>query len=151
VFNSGTIDWADGLQDDAHVQKITENIVNELCSTHPGLNLKVDQLKKRWFSTTILGSQELDVSDIDVDTLRLSGAATTSQFGRWSFPSESQVDVNRDGFVDLVAEFHFREKDLEPVGDEMCLEGYIAEKAFKICNAMDLGARIRSRLGRPGY
>jgi len=78
---------------------------------------------QRTLSVAILGSEDLDVRDLDPRSLRLGpdeAAWTPFRRGRgWTH----RRDVNRDGQLDLVVRFAARDAGLAPGDAEICLTG----------------------------
>jgi hypothetical protein len=132
VFNAGTIDWTDGLDSDPYVTQITENVVNRLCKTHPGLDVEVKQASRHWFAATMYGSEKLDVSDVDARSLRLSGARPLL-IVRHKFLSRDDLDLDEDGFPDIVAIFYLRHSQLRDLDEQACLSGEISSYGFLDC------------------
>jgi len=70
----------------------------------------------------ILGSDSLDVFDVDVTTLSFGpGGATPVHLDNGAVAAEHYEDVNDDGFTDLVT--HYVQKEALPVEPEACLTG----------------------------
>jgi hypothetical protein len=67
----------------------------------------------------VFGSEDLDVEDLDVDSLRFGpdGAATAHDLTDPSTWNEHLDDVNRDGFMDLMTHYRADESGIAP-GDE---------------------------------
>jgi len=65
----------------------------------------------------ILGSAELDVTQVDVSTLDFEGATPTHNAGG------HLVDVNDDGFLDLVSHYRTQETGITEGQTEACLTG----------------------------
>ena len=65
----------------------------------------------------ILGSDTFDVTQIDVSTLDFEGAAPTHNAGG------HLVDVNDDGFLDLVSHYRTQETGITEGQTEACLTG----------------------------
>jgi hypothetical protein len=64
----------------------------------------------------ILGSERLDASDVDRETLALGPAGAAARFVRLR-------DVNGDGVPDLLAAFRTSESNIAPDADQVCLSG----------------------------
>ena len=68
----------------------------------------------------VFGSADLDVADLDVDSLRFGpdGAATAHDLTDPSGWNEHQSDVNGDGLMDLMTHFRVKESGFV-TGDEL--------------------------------
>jgi hypothetical protein len=86
----------------------------------------------------ILGSEEVDVRDVDVTTLAF-GPGQAAPALDLTYPLIywlSLGDVNRDGEDDLRATFLYGEAEL-PLGEsEACLTGEIADVPFEACDTV---------------
>jgi hypothetical protein len=87
-----------------------------------------------------LGSEFLDVSNIDFDTLRFgpAGAPPAHKHGHYE-------DVNDDGYTDLVTHHRTQETGIEDGDTEACLEGVIGDTPFVACDHI---TTVPSRMGR---
>jgi formylglycine-generating enzyme required for sulfatase activity len=80
-------------------------------------------------SVTILGSNTVDVTKIDGTTLRFGpNGATPVQL--------SLMDVNQDGYLDLVAAFGVQDAGLGPGDTPACLQGKIDDQVFQGCTSV---------------
>jgi len=81
---------------------------------------------------TILGSDTVDVTEIDVTTLR---------FGpRFATPLQlSLMDANQDGDLDLVAAFGVQDAGLALGYNQPCLQGQIEDQLFRSCPSVVIG------------
>lgn len=76
---------------------------------------------------TVLGSSSVDVTKIDVTTLRFAPNGAT--------PVSTQI-VSVDGQVDLVASFRVRDTGLAVGDTQACLQGEIGGQPFNGCDAV---------------
>jgi beta propeller repeat protein len=85
-----------------------------------------------------LGSEGVDVHDVDVDSLAFGpgGASTAFDLTNPYLYSLALRDVNRDGRDDLVATFWYGETDLPIGSSEACLTGEIGGRAFEACDTV---------------
>jgi len=90
----------------------------------------------------IEGSDDLDVREIDSDSLRLGPeAAPLSQRGR----ALRYVDANRDGLEDLIARFETRRTGVQHGDEALCLRGAtFAGFAIEGCDEIDTRRPWRS-------
>lgn len=88
--------------------------------------VKIPLPPARRVRVALLGSKELDVSEVDRGTVELGGAKAVAEGGE-------PEDVNRDGFRDLV--FHVAARALEaPSGErEVCITGTASGIPFEGC------------------
>ena len=88
----------------------------------------------------ILGSEELDVRDVDVLSLRFGpdGAPPWSENRRRSPVPIVLGDVNRDERDDLSLRFDVEAAGLPPGTGEACLTGQIGGLPFVACDAVDV-------------
>lgn len=86
---------------------------------------------------TIFGSQEFNVSAIDVETVQLAGTLPLLSRSR-------QRDVNADGVIDMILYFNVRDLNLKFGDTELCLVGKtICGKSFKGCTNIQVVGRRR--------
>jgi uncharacterized membrane protein len=87
-------------------------------------------------AVAMLGSQQLDVREIDVTTLSFGplGAKPSLDLSKPNVYQKSLLDVNGDGFVDLVAFFRARDAGLTTSDTMLCMSGEIAGAAFHSCD-----------------
>lgn len=78
-------------------------------------------------SVTVLGSTTVDVTKIDVTTLRFGPKGAT--------PVSTQI-VSADGQVDLVASFDVQDTGLTTFDTQACLQGTIGGQPFGGCDAV---------------
>jgi len=82
----------------------------------------------------ILGSETIDVSQVDVESLAFGPD------GAQSFPGIKPAhlgDRNRDGFTDLLAHFDMDETGIAPGDTQACLTGEIAGALFEGCDTIE--------------
>lgn len=81
-------------------------------------------------AVAILGSEELDVADVDLATLAFGpdGAAAERK--------AKQVDVDGDGFPDLVTRYRLGDTGIERGDTEACLAGIADGFEFESCDAI---------------
>ncbi len=91
----------------------------------PGLH---DDLK-----LTIEGSETVDISEFDFDSLRLDPGAVRADVPKWA---RKGFDVNRDGHKDLGLSFDIPRAALTPGDDRVCVSGLLAGDAFESCIAL---------------
>ena len=79
----------------------------------------------------LLGSAEFDVMSVDPDSVKF-GRLHQHESGayrlRFAF-----VDVNQDGFLDIVFHFKIKETLLEPTDTEACLHGMLMDATTHFC------------------
>lgn len=89
----------------------------------------------------LLGSQQLDVRDVDPGLLRLGAGEAEPVHGRW-LPRSLRLDLNRDRHADLLAFFELREAEVAFGDTQLCLvaethDGVVLEG----CDAIDASPR----------
>lgn len=87
----------------------------------------------------ILGSEALDVTDIDVGMLAFGpgAAAASHDLTRSGVFEDHLQDVDDDGWVDLVLHFRIEETGVEPDAAEVCLAGETLDgTTFEGCDAI---------------
>jgi hypothetical protein len=94
---------------------------------------------QRRIPVALLGSPELDVTEVDPFSLRFGPGEAHAKwrFFRvlvWWF---AETDVNRDGYADLTFAFDAGEAAIAPGADEACLSGEIGGLPFLACDAVD--------------
>jgi hypothetical protein len=96
----------------------------------------------------ILGSQELDIRDVEVRSLRL-GPAEAEPTRHRGLGRTRRVDVNRDGETDLLVRFDAHEAEI-PGDGVVCLWGGTRDGSLiEGCDSAAVGLE-RERRGRPG-
>jgi len=118
---------------------------------HPGRDdNRVSAGRRGLLPVAILGSDELDVADVDHDSLRLGrGEAEPLSHRRWTWVF--QMDVNGDQHGDLLAIFDVRASGIERGDESVCLAGETLDGgAIEGCDAIDTTPRRwwRRRDGR---
>lgn len=84
-------------------------------------------------AVAILGSEALDVRNVQLASLRFGPEGATSVF-----PPRLE-DVNGDGAIDLVTHYRMRDAGLEVGDTEACLSGVIGATPFDACDAIVTG------------
>ena len=95
-------------------------LVNGVAAILVGVNIKPDKINlkgNRVIPVALLGSDTLDVSQIDLGTLTF-GPAKANPKGRFKFE-----DANGDGVIDLVLDFHTRDIGASLDDILLCLTG----------------------------
>ena len=102
-----------------------------LIDIRPGSLVNPVNLKSRGvLPVAVLGSEELDVSLIDPDTVTLEGVAPRVSGNSTHF--WSLQDVNGDSVLDLMLHFNLQELTIDPESVELTLEGLLTDgTAFK--------------------
>jgi hypothetical protein len=88
---------------------------------------------------TILGSDSLDVADVDVTTLALgpNAAAPSHDFTKPKAFEKHLRDVNGDGSTDLISHYRIDDTGIEPSDTKACLTGKKLDGAsFERCDAI---------------
>ena len=96
----------------AHAGLSTEIDIKPGSDTNP-----INLTSKGVIPVAILGSAFFDASSVDVSTLDFEGAAPTHNAGG------HLVDVNNDGFLDLVSHYRTQETGITEGQTEACLTG----------------------------
>jgi choice-of-anchor B domain-containing protein len=125
--------------------------------------------RRRALRVAILGSNTVDVRDVDLQSLRMGpgNAAPLPVLPQRLGRGPLRVDVNRDRYPDIVLRFGVHDTGLLPDDDEICLTGALDSEDFRACApiepndehgpavsggaspaASSLAARLRQRLGR---
>lgn len=95
---------------------------------------------------TILGSDDFDVTDVDVTTLEFgsAGAMPAHDLTDPATYADHLQDVNMDGFTDLVSHYRQKETGLAPGDTQACLDGAtLGGRPIQGCdsvNVLDPGA-----------
>jgi len=85
----------------------------------------------------ILGSCQVDVTQIDVTTLAFGPlGATASDLTDPTVYEQSLLDVNGDGAIDLLAFFPPNQTGLKTDQTEACLSGELASVPFQACDSV---------------
>jgi hypothetical protein len=82
----------------------------------------------------VLGSDTVDVRDLDADSLAFgpAGAPPVPPFPRLS------LDIDRDGHRDLLASFRVEDAGIDPRDAEACLTGTLEGIPFRACDAVEV-------------
>ena len=108
--------------------------------------------KKKWIrlgrhrsvKVAVLGSEDLDVSEIDARSLRLGpDGAPAKMRGRKHARRRHYRDVNRDGYPDLKIRFKLRKSGIQKGDSEVCLTGSMQDGS--LITGCDTHVRIRKR------
>ena len=106
--------------DDISITPESATLVN--LDIKPGSDLNpVNPKSKGKLPVVLFGSEELDVSTIDLETVLLNGVHLTEKNNGSLFTSLK--DKNRDGFGDLVMRFAMQDLGIEAGMDELLLSG----------------------------
>jgi hypothetical protein len=101
---------------------------------------RIDPRRRSLVSVGLLGSEDLDVRDVDVASLAFGPAGASP----WRVRVVAR-DVNRDGFVDLVARYQPRDTGIARGDDEACLSGETTDGVtFEGCDAVRTPAPPRT-------
>jgi len=86
----------------------------------------------------ILGSEALDVTNVDVTTLRFgpAGAVPAHALEIPEVYVDHLTDVDGDGFVDLVSHYRVSETGIAPGDTSACLTGVIGATSFEACDGI---------------
>jgi choice-of-anchor B domain-containing protein len=85
---------------------------------------------------SILGSATLDVSGIDLGSLRLGPLAASPSGPNEYAQTTGQSSFDDDDFDDRVIKFRMDEIGLSSEDSEICLEGLIGEEVFRSCYSL---------------
>ena len=91
----------------------------------PGSNKNPIHNKEKLVPVAILGSANFDVTNVDIATLTFGpGEAAPVHLKNGQLPPDHYVDVNGDGYLDLVAHFQTLEAGLGSIDvEQACLLG----------------------------
>ena len=111
----------------------------------PGKKKKWIRLgRHRYVKVAVLGSEDLDVSEIDVRSLRLGpDGAHAKMRGRKQARRRHYRDLNRDGYPDLKVRFKLRNSGIQKGDSEVCLTGSMQNGS--LITGCDTHVRIRKR------
>jgi hypothetical protein len=109
---------------------------------------RINQSGRGLISVALLGSDELDVADVDPTTLRFGPgqASPVHELTDSATLAEHIEDVNSDGFADLVSHYEIQQTGLSLDDTESCLRGRLLnERPFEGCDSV----LVFSRRGGP--
>jgi hypothetical protein len=155
VCDSGAVEFVDcdgsGVDDGTEIAQglladRDGNLVPNVCQAVPvAIDVRPRDDRNRIPATrrglvpvALLGSEELDVAEVDVSTLAFGpeGAAPVRAPRLW------HRDVDRDGFVDLVGLFRLSQSGLNVDSTEACLSGALFDGSpFEACDAIQIVRR----------
>jgi hypothetical protein len=94
---------------------------------------RINPFSRGVIAVAILGSESLDVSNVDVTTLAFGPAGAPV-----ALRNDPRLrDTNRDGFDDLVAHFLTEESGIAPGDEEACLTGETLDgRPFGDCDSI---------------
>jgi hypothetical protein len=124
----------------AAVQDLSESSPRVAIDVEPNRDDDEDDVRysRRRVRVAVLGSERVDVREIDVATLRFGPDAAEPMHDlerKWRYRRHLR-DVNRDGFEDLMTHYRVWETGLE-VGDvDACLRGVIDGRPFAACGSV---------------
>jgi hypothetical protein len=96
-------------------------------------------LRHSWpLVVAILGSSNYDVRDVRVESLTLGPQAAVPKrdLRNPSIYRRSLMDINRDGYTDLLAVFSSQDVGFVPGPNEVCLDGRIGDRVFSACDSV---------------
>jgi hypothetical protein len=96
----------------------------------------------------ILGSDTVDVADVDVTTLAFGpdGAMPADDLTKHSVYDDHPSDVNGDGFSDLISKFWTQDAGFAVGDEEACLSGELVDGTlFEGCDSVQIVAPQRSQ------
>ena len=93
----------------------------------------------------LFGDEQLDVMDVDLDSLAFGPDAAPNEMRHWPF--HMTHDFDRDGFLDLVTMFRASRVGITEEVEELCLTGVMASdgRAFGGCDAVEPVVRREHR------
>jgi hypothetical protein len=131
--------WRDVWSDGQQIRILPVYAPQAAIDVIPASDRNVLPRGHRRIPVALLGSPELDVTEVDPFSLRLGPGEAQA---RWRFLWVlvwwfTESDVNRDGYGDLVFAFDARDAAIPPGADEVCLSGEIGGLPFTACDAVD--------------
>jgi Tol biopolymer transport system component len=97
----------------------------------PGAGAKpLPTARNALLAVALLGSADVDVVEVELETLAFGPSGAEPQ------PKSKHVDVDRDGFPDLVTRYRLEETGIVSGDTEACLSGSYDGFAFRSCDAI---------------
>jgi choice-of-anchor B domain-containing protein len=93
--------------------------------------------QRRPIRVVILGSETVDVSEIDQDSLRFGPDEAPPLDHRPQGKRRRFRDVDRDGHLDLAVEFRIGDLGWTDADHEICLNGLLSEDVFSTCASLN--------------
>ncbi len=138
------------------VHPVTEAVAIDI---QPGDDSNTIDLAHTWLTVAILGNNSLDVTQINVDSLRFGASGSENSIERDGRGAKATVvfelvDVNDNGHVDLVVRFEVKRTKLKVGDSEATLTGTMGDgEAFSISqyvNVISSGGNSGRGNGNPG-
>lgn len=126
-------------QADADADGVGDVCDIEYIDIMPGSDKNPINLKKKGvIPVEILGSDLIDVTLVDVSTLRFGpdAAAPSHDLEDPAVYALHLVDTNTDGFMDLVSHYDMQETGIASDNETACLKGQIAGTMFTACDSI---------------
>jgi len=116
------------VADELHSARLAPEIRIDV---RPGAGAKpLPTARNALLAVALLGSADVDVAEVELETLAFGPSGAEPQ------PKTKRVDVDRDGFTDLVTRYRLEETGIVSGDTEACLSGSYDGFAFRSCDAI---------------
>jgi choice-of-anchor B domain-containing protein len=99
---------------------------------------------QRYLSLVVLGSETVDVLDLDFDSLLFHPGDVAPIVLRW-WGNVWTLDLNRDGWRDVVLFIPLSKSTLAPGDKSVCITGLLSDDAFEACTEVTVIQRTRPK------